>query len=615
MSAEPRTRRKGGKKSIWDAQLDARLLEIIEEEDANAKKDREANGANGAHTTQRNWKRIAQKLGEGDAFGRRQCQERFVNHINPAAEERQVSQEESKILCELFQLPEYGRNWSKLSQEIHRRDPSKKPHVPLTLKNRFWSSVRKARRCLARKKPLTPKLTHDIDNDPVLNYFYYHEDKLPPQTTVNKRKQSSLAGARRNKKRRAGDLKDEHLHGISPVLLHGVVGADHDHLHAAAAAAHAASAAGLTPEQFADLQRMKLGMSPAAAAAAHDMAIRQLAIQRFQAQSHDVNQYLFPPPAHPSSRDDPQQQARFALDSMKLNSANVPTFSQAASPPPPHAASTVAFQQQMRVHAAAAAQQQAAAAAGMFTPMPTFAPFNMFGSPAMFMPPGAAAAAAAAVMSSAAAHQPSTTSVDSYSSASSTHSQHPSSRDSPTISPPRDPPSTAGPSLAGALAKHLAEGPSSSLPGHMHCDSSAISTMAAMGLAPGADSSQMMQMLGAAHATNAFYGSHMDVFKRYMNGPGMANPFKGGSGANVGNSMLSPESPRELNDAAMRIAINAAAAVRPPRTGPGGGARSPTAADHGVNGVADPSILRHGPVVGGGVPPDTKPRLAGIAAN
>lgn len=94
-----------------------------------------------------------------------------------------------------------------------------------------------------------------------------------------------------------------------------------------------------------------------------------------------------------------------------------------------------------------------------------------------------------------------------------------------------------------------------------------------------------------------------------------ANPFKGGSGANVGNSMLSPESPRELNDAAMRIAINAAAAVRPPRTGPGGGARSPTAADHGVNGVADPSILRHGPVVGGGVPPDTKPRLAGIAAN
>lgn len=59
----PRTRRKGGKKSIWDAQLDARLLEIIEEEDANAKKDREANGANGAHTTQRNWKRIAQKLG------------------------------------------------------------------------------------------------------------------------------------------------------------------------------------------------------------------------------------------------------------------------------------------------------------------------------------------------------------------------------------------------------------------------------------------------------------------------------------------------------------------------------------------------------------------------
>ena len=100
----------------------------------------------------------------------KQCRERWFNTLNPNVKKGNWSQEEDKVIFDLYQ--KYGSSWSKIARFIPGRTEN-------AIKNRFYSTVRK----LASDKK---KLSEDFINENV-----YDEEESPEndQEIANEAKQ------------------------------------------------------------------------------------------------------------------------------------------------------------------------------------------------------------------------------------------------------------------------------------------------------------------------------------------------------------------------------------------------------------------------------------------
>ena len=89
----------------------------------------------------------------GEKRSGKQCRERWHNHLNPDIIKADWSAEEKKKLIELHEI--FGNRWSKIAENLPGRTDN-------SIKNCFYSLIRKNLRKFNRKKPESEKIKGSI---------------------------------------------------------------------------------------------------------------------------------------------------------------------------------------------------------------------------------------------------------------------------------------------------------------------------------------------------------------------------------------------------------------------------------------------------------------------
>ncbi|CAG9321814.1 unnamed protein product [Blepharisma stoltei] len=143
---------------------------------------------------------LSERYGISDRTGK-QCRERWHNHLESGIVKKAWTKNEEKKLFECHQI--YGNKWSEIAKYLPGRTDN-------SIKNQFYSTIRRNLRKLNRQRPQGEKLTGSVQmllkNEEIAKLLVVHPSlnkenaKSPSQKNISQKPQKSPKRATKGKK-------------------------------------------------------------------------------------------------------------------------------------------------------------------------------------------------------------------------------------------------------------------------------------------------------------------------------------------------------------------------------------------------------------------------------